>query len=257
METEDVFFEEYDEGNCSSSEEETFVEESATLPEQEEVKLGISSALAKANYNAAGFEVEEDPEQITVAKYSELINAKVDSLLDDVVNECQMEYQPSEMQRVSVNAVGTLKNVVLVSPTGSGKMNVPLLATLVLRKALNKPKGVCIVTQPLSCIMKQKMENDVCKIAILSMAGEFVTESSEDDGSLTCQVNDLLDGSIPALFCHPESLSTKLGQFILRELKRREMLILICIDEVHQGGKGHWDVFRPSMMSNSASLRLA
>ena len=222
MDTEDVFFEDYNEDDCSSSEEDNPILESDLQPE-EEMKLGISSVLADANYSAAGTEVEEEPEQITVAKFGDLISAKVDGVLDEVVKECNMKYQPSEMQRVSVNALGTLKNVVLISPTGSGKMNVPLLATLVLRKILNKPKGVCIVTQPLSCIMKQKINNDVCPIAILSMAGELVSGSSlddgslttsqtdDEDGSLTCALNDLLDGEIPALFCHPESLSTKLG----------------------------------------------
>ena len=33
-------------------------------------------------------------------------------------------------------------------------------------------------------------------------------------------------------------------------------LILVRIDEVHQGGKGHWESFRPEMMKGSASLRL-
>ena len=33
-------------------------------------------------------------------------------------------------------------------------------------------------------------------------------------------------------------------------------MIFVCIDEFHQGGKGHWESFRPDMLRGSASLRL-
>ena len=148
-------------------------------------------------------------------------------------------------------------NVILVSPCGSGKMNVPLLATLVLREKLKNPRGVAIVTQPLSSIMNQKIQNDVCGAAVLSMAGELTTSGTYvEDASLSCDLDDLLSGSFPVIFGHPESFDSKLGQHILRELQKLDRLILICLDEFHQGGSGHWDSFRPSMLSGSAALRL-
>ena len=60
----------------------------------------------------------------------------------------------------------------------------------------------------------------------------------------------------PVLFGHPESFDSKLGQYILRELQRLDRLILLTIDELNQGGSGHWDSFRPTMMKGSAGLRL-
>ena len=33
-------------------------------------------------------------------------------------------------------------------------------------------------------------------------------------------------------------------------------MILICIDEFHQGGESHWSTFRPNMMKGSTGLRL-
>ena len=103
-------------------------------------RLGITKALADANYEYAGEEVDEEDDQISVDKFNYLIDREIDSFLDTVVAEKQMPYTPSDFQRVTVNALGQMKNVVLVSPTGSGKMNVPLLATLVLRKKLDKAK---------------------------------------------------------------------------------------------------------------------
>ena len=103
-------------------------------------RLGITKTLADANYEHAGEEVDEEDDPISVDKFDHLIDPEIDSILETVVSEKQMPYSPSDFQRVTVNALGQMKNVVLVSPTGSGKMNVPLLATLVLRKKLNKAK---------------------------------------------------------------------------------------------------------------------
>ena len=96
-------------------------------------KLGISKALAIANYLAAGTEVEEESDRITVNGNAELISPEVDAILDEIVVDLDLPYKPSDFQRVAVNCVGMQKNLVLVSPTGSGKMDVPLLSALVLR----------------------------------------------------------------------------------------------------------------------------
>lgn len=224
----------------------------------DELKLDISSAQAKANYDAAGTEVTEEPDKITVAKNAAIMNSEVNDILDKLVEHIQMPYIPAEFQRVAISALGGMNNVVLISPTGSGKMNVPLLATLVLREKLGVPKGVCIVTQPLSSIMNQKVKNDVCPAAVLSMGGGLTVgeDGDEDDARLSCNLQDLLQGSYPVLFGHPESFDSKVGQYILRQLQKLDRLILVCIDEFHQGGTGHWDTFRPNMMKSSASLRL-
>ena len=125
-----------DSDECDSSNE-TDVD----TDELDDCKLDITQALADSNYDAAGIEVNEEMDRISIDKHKNLICSEVNSILDDIVTELKMPYWPSDMQRVSVNALGQLKNVVLVSPTGSGKMNIPQLATLVLRKKLDIPKG--------------------------------------------------------------------------------------------------------------------
>ena len=97
--------------------------------------------------------------------------------------------------------------------------------------------------------------NDVGPIAILSMTGQL-SGSNSDDASLSCLLSDLLDGKYIALFGHPESFDTQLGRRILKELQRRNMIVLISIDEFHQSGKSHWEGFRPTMMKSSTALRL-
>ena len=260
-----IFHEEYQQSEDSESDDDLGIEEhensrnceSEDPGNNSEMKLGISFAQAKANYNVAGTEVKEERDSITVAGNSDLMDPNTDAILDKIVEDIKMQYKPAEFQRVAVNALGHMMNVILVSPCGSGKMNVPLLATLVLREKLKNPQGVAIVTQPLSSIMNQKIQNDVCGAAVLSMAGELTTSGTYiEDASLSCDLDDLLSGSFPVIFGHPESFDSKLGQHILRELQKLDRLILICLDEFHQGGSGHWDSFRPSMLSGSAALRL-
>ena len=263
----DIFDEEY-EDNQDSDEDIALAEEDAEAVEaslgiskdEAKARLGISKAQAESNYSAAGTEVEEESDRITVDGNKHMMSIEVDDILDIVVEKLEMPYKPAEFQRVAINVLGQQKHLILASPTGLGKMNVPLLATLVLREKLKKPKGVAIVTQPLTSIMNQKMTNDVCDVAVLSMAGELRTrtdnDDDEDDASLSCNLQELLDGRYPTLLGHPESFDSKLGQHILRELQRLDSLILVCIDEFHQGGESHWSSFRPSMMKGSTGLRL-
>ena len=222
-----------------------------------EVKLGITEEEADLNYLAAGTEVEEEEDGITVAGNSELINPEVEEILDEIVKDLDLPYKLSDFQRVAVNTIGMLKHLVLVSPTGSGKMDVPLLSVLVLRERLGISKGVAIITQPLTSIMNQKIKNRICEVAVLSMTGQLRTScETQEDADLSCDISELLDGKYPALLGHPESFDSPLGKHILRELQRLDRLILVCIDEFHQGGEGHWSSFRPNMMKMSTGLRL-
>ena len=123
-------------------------------------QLGITIEQADANLESAGQYVDEEGERITVAGNMDLMDDDADILLNEIVRDLQLPYKLAEFQRVSVNALAQKKNVILVSPTGSGKMSIPLLATLVLRKKLGISKGVCIVTQPLSSIMNEKMKKN-------------------------------------------------------------------------------------------------
>ena len=124
MDPMDIFVETYDDAEDSSeseSGEEVFNLEQLEISNDEEKvasKLGISEAQARENYNVAGSEVNEEADRITVADNANLMDAKVNDILDDIVNEIQMPYKPAEFQRVAINALGGMKNVVLISPTG-------------------------------------------------------------------------------------------------------------------------------------------
>ena len=247
-----IFYEDYndesdDSANDSLNSEDVAGDESKNtdteaaleLDDQLKTKLSISKDHARMNYLTAGKEVLEETDGISVAGNSDLIDPDINETLDRIVKELSLPYQPSDFQRVSVNSVCQLNHLILISPTGSGKMDVPLLATLVLRERLGNNKGVAIVTQPLTSIMNQKIKNQICDVAVLSMSGELKGSSGRnEDADLSCEVSDLLEGKFPVLLGHPESFESPLGQSILRELQRLDRLVLVCIDEFHQGGLG-------------------
>ena len=118
----DAFYENYgDESDTSDEEVGAAENDCGDGFIQDEHNLGISIQQANLNYESAGCEIVEPPDEITVAGNLEVMNEEVDLVLDQVVSECDMSYKPAEFQRVAVNALGSMKNVILISPTGSGK----------------------------------------------------------------------------------------------------------------------------------------
>ena len=79
-------------------------------------------------YEQAGELVEEEENQISLTKYNHLLNDEVASILQNVLDENPLPYALQDFQKLALHALGSLKNVILVSPTGSGKMIVNYLA---------------------------------------------------------------------------------------------------------------------------------
>ena len=100
---------------------------------------------------------EED--QISLRKHQFLLNDKVACILKGVLEENPLDFDLEDFQKIAIHALGSLQNVVLISPTGSGKMLVALLSILVLQKVLNIPDGVGVGCQPLSSIMEEKLKD--------------------------------------------------------------------------------------------------
>ena len=67
-----------------------------------------------------------------------------------------LSFKFRDFQKMALQQIGSLNNVILVSPNGSGKMVVIYLAIFVLQKVLGVSDGVGIGCQPLSSIMNEK-----------------------------------------------------------------------------------------------------
>ena len=126
----EVFFESYNSGDSDDSENDDHdneVEENMGFEEDVEEsanhgsgdKLSITEAQARENYLAAGTEVAEEEDRITLAAHSDLINPEVDGILEKIVEDLNLPYKLSDFQRIAVNTACDLKNLILVSPTGT------------------------------------------------------------------------------------------------------------------------------------------
>ena len=88
--------------DVSSSEEYDTVGELGANLNLTDFKLGISKDLARKNYEAAGMEVKEDSEAITVDDHADLIDPKIEVILNETLDTLQLPYKLSDFQLLNV-----------------------------------------------------------------------------------------------------------------------------------------------------------
>ena len=110
--------------------------ESSSDDEGEEGSLGlpIDTEQANWNYDQAGGLVQEEEDQISLHVYSHLLQDKIHLMIQEVLIEVKLPYNPTDFQLLSLHVLGHRKNLFLISPTGSGKTLVIYLGILLLRK---------------------------------------------------------------------------------------------------------------------------
>ena len=109
----------------------------------------FSKEVAEELYEKAGSMLPEDAEEITIEKYNYLLNDSVHLIIQEVLSEHPLPFKFQEFQLITLHCLGSLKNIILLSPTGSGKMICAYYGVLVLQKVFGVPNGVGLVTQPL------------------------------------------------------------------------------------------------------------
>ena len=91
--------------------------------EREPDKLAISKEMAKFLFDKAGELVKEDVGEISLVKYQHLLNDSVALIIDEVLSENPLPFKLQEFQLLTLHCIGSLKNVILISPTGSSFFN--------------------------------------------------------------------------------------------------------------------------------------
>ena len=121
----------------------------------------------------------------------------------------------------------------------------PQLAALVLRKALGKKDGVALGTQPLSIIMEEKLRTSPVPTALLTMTGTLKRKDTEFEvAQLSSPMEYVTVGQYVIVLGHAESWYNKVGQELLTALQKKGMIILIFVDEMHQGLDQFWNSIR-------------
>ena len=220
---------EFDEDAWQDSDEENLED----LTESDFLSLAISPKHAKKNYELAGTEVPDEEDQISIAENVHLLNDQVHIFIQELLQEIRLPFSLSNFQLLSLHVLGSSKNLMLVSPTGSDKTMVIYLGTLLLRKVLNIPDGVAIITEPLNMIMAEKLKSSIVPAGVISMTGELKSSLEEKDGvKLSAPEENFVDGSLPCLFGHPESWLSEKGRQIVKELYKKKRILMIATDEM-------------------------
>ena len=223
------------------------------------LELSISKAHAESNYDDAGSRIEEQEDNIKLADFGHVMSVKAEGALDALDRELNLPYKTADFQRIAINCAVEHRNVILIKECGSGKMDVALKGSLVMRMTEKEPRGITIILQPLSNLQNEKLDNNIAEGAVLSMAASLSVLGEDKEGmraDLSCSLEELISGQYSFLLAHPESFATPLGQLILTTLQKENLLLMIVIDEFHQGCSGHWDSFRPDMLRLSCGLRI-
>ena len=205
------------------------------------IELGILKEKADLLYDGAGELVDEDPEEITIVKHEHLFCDKIHGIIKEVLSENQICFKLQDFQMLSLHCLGSLKNVVLICPTGCGKMLCSYLGTLVLRKVYGKVKGVGLGSQPLSALMEEKLKTPVIKTGLISMRGDLkIGSEGPDEAVLTESLDMFINGVIGIIIGHPESWLTDTAKDIIESLRKEERIIFSFLDEFQMNLSSFW-----------------
>ena len=78
-------------------------------------------------YEGAGTIVAAERDQISLTNHGHLLTDEVANFLAEVLAENPLPFEVADFQKLAVHAIGSLKNVVLISPTGSGKHSIRMV----------------------------------------------------------------------------------------------------------------------------------
>ena len=88
------------------------------VAETENLKLGISKETSEYLFDQAGDLIEEDAEEISLLANKHLLNDSVALIISEVLDENPLPFKLQQFQLLTLHCIGSLKNVILISPTG-------------------------------------------------------------------------------------------------------------------------------------------
>ena len=204
-------------------------------------------AASRKIWNNAGQLMDVPLEQCYTYEGMEDFLPHVSNLLKTILkNELRVPFQLKKYQEMTLQAMSRHKDVIVISPPGSGKTLSTYAGASLLRKLDSKPAGVVLHLVPYNSIIKDKVTNPWLPTGYIMMGGgtgteEMVTknraaEDGDDEDVVTSDftVQDLQDGKLSVVVCHPESLLSKKGDEVLKYLLRNDLLLSVIVDEFHK-----------------------
>ena len=83
---------------------------------------GVSQSEAKKNYEEAGILMPDEKDTISLDNHADMICPSCEAVLAKVVEDLSLPYDLSDFQKLSINILLQSKDLILLSPTGTGKV---------------------------------------------------------------------------------------------------------------------------------------
>ena len=201
--------------------------------------FSITKIVAEELYNNAGKLIPENEVQIKLGDYQHLLSDPVHLIIQEVLSEHPLPYKLQDFQLLTLHVLGSKKNVILLAPTGSGKMICAYLGILVLQKVFGIEKGVGLGIQPLSAIMEEKLKGPLVKTGVITMSGDVKASIEENDAYLSDPLAQFKSGDITILLGHAELWLTNTAQDITDSLNKRGLVVGTFLEEFQMNLVGH------------------
>ena len=212
--------------------------------------------ICHVNYLKCGEEVDLNQAELKIEatgrvklKYDRL---QIENHIEDVCQELTLKYCLQDFQIETIVQLVQGNNVVLVSPTGSGK-SVVIAITVRVMEILKEESVVAFGSEPIQNIIKEKMVEPILPSGSIGMAGR--TEVSEEGGEVDMShcMEELKSGRIKIIYGYQESWSHKIGQEIIENAADDDKIGFLFFDEGHQNLL--WGGWRKEMMMGPSEMR--
>ena len=212
------------------------------MNEELDIKLPVSKLAATENYENSGTLIPEDAEQITLENYQHLLSDSVHLAIQEVLVEHPLPFPLQQFQKLTLHALGSQQNVILLSPTGLGKLICAYLGVLVLQKVLKIKDGVGVGTMPVSALMEEKLKGSLIKTGLITMSGDLRSNTEENEALalLSDPIEQFKNGEIKVILGHPESWLTSTAQEITGALSQKGLIVVSFLDEFQMNLVDHW-----------------
>ena len=208
--------------------------------EESNAGFSISKETADELYESAGQLVPEDSDQITMETHGYLFSDSVNLVIQQVLDEHPLPFKLMNFQLLTIHALGSLKNVILLAPTGAGKMICAYYGILVLQKIFKIEKGVGLGTLPVSALMEEKVKDGVVKTGLITMSGSIKASIEENEAVLSDSADHFKNGDISVILGHPEAWLTSTAEDIVQDLSKQALIVGTFLDEFQMNLCNHW-----------------